>query len=112
MSDHWVLVFHMHQVAEPLNPMLMNKTRQSKQLRPCIEGERKKTPAQKVKRWSLLSLKICHGKRLTITREFFFQMGKEREQHLRSHLGRCLKMLQHVFIKVYTFNCIAMWPKF
>lgn len=42
MSDHLVLVFHMHQVAEPLNPMLMNKTRQSKQLKPCIEGENEK----------------------------------------------------------------------
>lgn len=30
MSVHSVLVFHMHQVAEPLNPMLMNKARQSK----------------------------------------------------------------------------------
>ena len=59
MSDHLVLVFHMHQGVKPLNPMLMNKTRQSKQLRPCMEGESKKTPAQKVKRWSFLSHKIC-----------------------------------------------------
>lgn len=34
-----VLVFHMHQVAEALNPVFMNKTRQSKQLKPCIQGE-------------------------------------------------------------------------
>lgn len=39
MSDHFVLVFHMHEVAEALTPMLMNKTRQSKQLRPCIKDE-------------------------------------------------------------------------
>lgn len=47
MSNLLVLVFHMHQILEPLNPMLMNKTRQSKRLRPCIKGKSEKLQLRK-----------------------------------------------------------------